>query len=245
MNSYRGILGISLVGLFAVAACDHDAPPDPKPPVSNVFSFKLDSGNEGWEAGFADYPVGEETFFELQSGWQPLPTPLADTNGILLSGNNHSDDLFMFIKRRVEGLSSNARYRLGFEIELATNADTGCAGVGGAPGESVFVKAGATPVEPLPVRASEGGREIYRMNIDPGIQSQGGRDAVVIGNVANTQTDCSDDKYELKRLNNEAVPFTVKTDKDGGLWLLLATDSAFEGTTSVFYTDIRVTANPD
>ena len=53
-----------------------------------LFDFQADS--QGWEVDFADYPVGEEVFYELQSGHSPLPPPLDFGQGSLsVSGNNH------------------------------------------------------------------------------------------------------------------------------------------------------------
>ena len=58
-------------------------------------------------------------------------------------------------------------------IDLATNVPAGLVGIGGSPGESVFVKAGASTVEPL---AEEDGSRYLRMNIDKGNQANGGED---------------------------------------------------------------------
>lgn len=159
--------------------------------TSNVtFDFDFNEGAQGWVAGFADYPVGEEVFYELESDWGQLPAPLDSLNGIYFSGNNHSDDLFMYIKRHLTGLKPNTRYAISFNVEIAINVAMGCVGHGGAPGESVVVKSGASVVEPVGENHDEGGIQYYRMNIDHGDHTLGGDDAVVIGNVANTQTDC-------------------------------------------------------
>jgi len=69
-------------------------------------------------------------------------------------------------------------------VEIATRTPSGCFDIGGAPGESVWIKAGATGVEPLPILI--GGD--LRMNVDVGNQSQGGENAVVLGNVANSRS---------------------------------------------------------
>ncbi|HEX7026456.1 MAG TPA: hypothetical protein VF268_04395, partial [Gammaproteobacteria bacterium] len=182
---------------------------------------------------------GEEDFYQLEAEWRALPAPLDDMNGIYISGNNHSDDLFMFIKRKLEGLEPDTRYSLTFGARFATNADSGCFGIGGAPGEDVTVKAGATDHEPLADGQSQGH---IRMNIDHGAQSNGGSDAIVIGNIANSQDDCVDDRYELKDLDSEGLPFEAFTDSQGALWVLFATDSGFEGTTGIYYTRVEIRA---
>ncbi len=77
----------------------------------------------------------------------------------------------MYYKSRLTGLMPNTLYRAGFVLGLATNAPRGCTGVGGAPGESVYLKAGVSAVEPVAILAGDGH---LRMNIDKGNQSNGG-----------------------------------------------------------------------
>jgi hypothetical protein len=228
-------LKVFILALLLTGCAEDEPAPD-----TATFVYDLDEGAQGWNAGFADYPEGEADEHELESEWRALPAPLASMNGIFISGNNHSDDLFMFIKRRLTGLEPNTRYALSFGVEFATNADSGCFGTGGPPGEGVAVKVGATEDEPKADQESQG--EI-RMNIDHGNQSTSGSDAVVIGNIANTQTDCgTNDRYELKTLDNEDSPFEVFTGEDGSLWALFATDSAFESTTSIYFTRLEIIA---
>ena len=64
------------------------------------------------------------------------------TKGIFLSGNNHSDDLFMFIKRPIDKLMPNTDYNLSFHVTIESNVSQGEFGIGGSPGESVFFKVG-------------------------------------------------------------------------------------------------------
>ena len=205
--------------------------------VVKRYTINFADGLAGWSGGFADYPVGQEEFYELESGWQALPEGLPG-NGLFISGNNHSDDLFMFIKGPIDGLKASTPYSLTFKITLATNAPTGCFGIGGAPGESVFLKAGATRVEPEPVMAETN----YQMNIDKGNQSQGGTDALVLGNIANSNTDCTNPIYQIKVLQTDAASFQVKTDEGGSLWILVGTDSGYEGITSLYYTQLEIVA---
>jgi hypothetical protein len=203
------------------------------------FKFEFSDSDHGWVVGFADYPEGEEDFYELSSERRQLPVPLDSYNGIYVSGNNHSDDLFMYLKKELSGLKPNTRYSLSFVLQIATNAPTGCVGIGGAPGESVTVKAGAVSYEPIANRQSDG---YLRMNVDHGGNSVVGSDAIVVGNLANTQTDCRNRSYELKDFDNELYPFEVYTNPKGSVWAYFATDSGFEGTTSIYYTYLEISA---
>lgn len=204
----------------------------PSPPV---LSYDFSSDTEGWLGDFADYPVGEDSFFELVYRHDSLPSPLDSTDGsLMLSGANRSDDLFMFIKRKVEGLAANTVYELRFQVEVATNAPDGSVGIGGSPANSVYIKAGATPIEPIPIN---NGEDFYRMNIDIGNQSTDGVDMVVIDDFANGADDFI---YQLKTIQNQKS-ITVTTDGEGSCWIILGTDSGFEGTTTIYFNSISVT----
>lgn len=230
-------LSLTLMIVFIVLSVGCKICPDPKEVL--IFQFDLNSNSSNWLAGFSDYPNGADVFYELASGWKQLPAPLESLNGIYVTGNNHSDDLFMFIKHKLSGLKPHTSYSLFFHVQIATNADSGCVGIGGAPGESVYVKTGATSYEPI---ASPDSYDYISMNIDKGNQSVGGSDAIVIGDVANTQTDCLDNLYELKNLDSSGFIFNVFTDQAGSLWALFATDSGFEGITGIYFTHIEIRA---
>ena len=160
--------------------------PAPKHPQVLVLDgpeagFDFDDDAEGWTVGFADLPVRfDRSTFELNYGHRPLPDSLGGS-GIFVQGHNRSADLFMFLKRQVGGLKPSTSYAVSVSIDLATNVPAGLIGIGGAPGESVFVKAGASTIEPT---VEEGDNQHLRMNIDKGNQSQGGESMVVMGNVA-------------------------------------------------------------
>ena len=44
-------------------------------------------------------------------------------------------------------------------------------------------------------------------------------------------------------LNNQPVPFRVASDKEENIWIIIGSDSGFEGTTAVYYNmiDIQLT----
>ena len=200
----------------------------------NFFEFDFSKDAEGWVGDFADYPSGEEAFYELKAEYAALPAPLDGNNGaLMLSGNNHSDDLFMFIKKKLTGLVPNKNYSVTFDIEIASNAANNSGGIGGSPGSSVFIKAGATNIEPKRELAGEG---YYRMNIDKGNQAQSGSEMKVIDDFSNGTDEF---EYQLKSLDDQTT-FQVQADSDGVLWLIVGTDSGFEGKTTIYYSGIKV-----
>ena len=221
-----------LVLLLSLPGCADDD--DATTPRATNFDYTFTGDTEGWMGDFADYPEGEEDFYELSFGHATLPAPLNTAEGALRqSGNNHSDDLFMYAYRPIDGLEPGATYEATFELRIATNVPSGSFGVGGSPGESVYVKAGL--LTRAPARTLDALNE-YRVNFDKGNQSTGGTDMTVLGNFANG-TDESD--YALKTLSN-TEPFPVTADADGKLWLVVGTDSGFESTTTIYYDAISV-----
>ena len=160
-------------------------------------------------------------------------------DGMYLQGHNRSDDLFMYLKTQIGGLRPNTTYTVSVSIDLATNVPSGSFGIGGSPGSSVFVKAGASAVEPT---AAEGDNRHLRMNIDKGNQSQGGEAMVVLGNVAHPEV--QGNEYRIKTLDNSDLPLAVNTDNEGRVWLIVGTDSGFEGLTSLYYSRIDYKLSP-
>lgn len=201
----------------------------------NEFHFDFTSDTEGWQGDFADYPKGEEEFYELEFGYSMLPAIIDDNVGAIReSGNNHSDDLFMFIKRKLTGLSANSIYNITFDIQIATNASDNSYGVGGSPATSVYIKAGATTQEPLTEVDTKG---YYRTAFDKGNQSVDGEDMILIGDFSNGTDENS---YHLKNLTNQNS-FTIESDDNGEFWVIIGTDSGFESTTTIYYNSISIT----
>ncbi len=239
MHTDRAVPLIALLALGLLVSCSED-PIDPSEPLTARVDFS--TGQHGWTAGFSDYPAADEAIYHLQSDYRTLPAPL-DTSqrALFISGVNRSDDLFMYWKGQIVGLPPGTRYRASFEVEFATNAQSGCFGVGGSPGESVWIKAGATDIEPESVLVDG----FYLMNIDKGNQSTSGENAVVLGDVASSQP-CGPEaeaQWELKQLfGTETVEVT--SDSDGRVWLLVGSDSGFESLTSLYYTRVLATFEP-
>lgn len=205
-----------------------------------VFSYTFDFSIEkfDWAADFADYPENSSATFELQSSYGLLPETISKTRkGLMVSGNNHSSDLFMFIKKKITGLSPGTTYNVLFNVRFASNAPTGIVGAGGSPGEGVTVKVGASVTEPDKVVTLG----VYRMNIDKGNQAIGGKDMFSIGNVGVAAT--TTQFTEVYRNNNLKGPFKVTTDNQGEVWVIVGTDSGFAGITTLYYTNIDIVFN--
>jgi hypothetical protein len=203
-----------------------------------IFTDDFTAGTDGWIGDFADYPTDstQTPQYQLEFIHTVLPDPLNTSDGALKqSGINRSDDLFMFIKKKITGLEPGRNYTVDLKVDFASNAADNMVGVGGAPGEGVTIKAGAVSIEPIKIANTI--ENYYRMNIDKSNQSQSGMDMKVIGNFANG-TDLN--VYKIKQLNTSA-PLDVRASQQGEIWLVIGTDSGFEGKTTIFYNSIQVT----
>jgi len=247
-------IGAASVALALLAACDGGGVPAPGPtftttpsptptpaPVTVQSSFA--AGFDGWQPGYADYSPGQEAIIGFDFGHELLPPPLDASAGVFLASDNRSDDVFMYLWRPVTGLAPNTRYRVEATVAFATNAPPGCVGIGGAPGESVFVKAGAAPREPA--TGLSGGRIVA--NFDYGNQAQGGADAVAIGDFAQPVPgdDCGAPSYQHKQLTTGGNGPLVTSDAAGRLWLVVGTDSGYEGHTRIYWLEVAATLTPE
>lgn len=217
-------------------ACEKD---QPKPDTDFELESNFSIDEDGWTGDFADYPAGSEDFYELDYKRTALPQPLDQSqNALFLNGSNRSDDLFMFLKKQVTGLTPNQTFDVTFELEIASREATNAIGIGGAPAESVFLKVGVTQVEPQKVKDAN---DFYLLNVDKGIQSNSGVDAQVIGHIG---VDDTTTQFTLIERTNEGTPFRFTTDNSGTAWLLIGTDSGYEGITSLYYNKIKVEFTP-
>lgn len=199
-----------------------------QPPTERIYRFDFADGSRGWQGDFADYPAGEEEFYQLTWGFARLPDYLAANRfAMTLRGHNYSDDLSMFLRRKISGLAPDTAYTVQFRVTIASNAPEGAIGIGGPPGEGVVLKAGAMLERPFADPLTR------TLNVDKGIQSNDGTDAIVLGHIG-VDTPISRPAYRLKTLENSEKAFTLRTDETGEAWLLIATDSGFEGATRIY-----------
>jgi hypothetical protein len=221
-------------------ACDW-AEDDTTPRIIE-YSYNFNENMEGWVGGFADLPEEGQDIYDLEVSHSPLPEEIDSNSGsIKVQGNNRSDDLFMFLKKQVTGLSPSTTYQITFDLEIASQYPASAPGAGGSPGSSVYLKAGATPNEPLPVAEDNAGVTYLRMNIEKGNQSQEGTDMINLGHIG---IEGDEYRYELIRRGTGDQPFSATTDADGTLWLIIGTDSGFEGLSVLYYNSIHVRLAP-
>ncbi|MEX0720307.1 MAG: hypothetical protein WD059_06545 [Balneolaceae bacterium] len=228
-------------------SCDTTGTDDPD--VVGEYEFDFRESDHDWEPFFTDYNVGRGDDMELTADYRTLPEPLdAEGSGHFLSAVNHSDDVKMLLRKEVEGLEPNTNYHVQFSVQFATNVPSGCAGIGGAPGESVMIIADASEIMPEPFIEEEN-EDYYRLNVQHRGGPQSWYQNAIMGDIANSQ-ECEDDpEYEFKELNSEEDHDQVTTDEEGRVWLLIGTRSGFEGQTDLYFTyfsaDFRELESPE
>ena len=199
---------------------------------SSVYDFSTDT--YGWSGDFADYKAKDSVKSELRFGFSNRPTNISsfdDQKSILLSGNNQGENLFMFLKKKVDGLIPNKEYTVVFEVEFGTNVALLSSE------DSIYLKVGASQKEPKKTIQSD----YYRINIDKGTTvDESGRDMAVIGSVG-TSVEYANDYTLVKKSNFSSAKklIAVRANDEGEVWLVVGTDSAYRGETSIYYTSIN------
>lgn len=200
------------------------------------YEFDFDNlGQENWNSLFSDYPVGSESSYELEFQYTNLPEPLdQNIKALKISGNNHSDDLFSAIYRKFNELKPNTTYSVTFDIVMASNAPSNTPGVGGSPDLSL----GAGGINYIPENTIDN-LNYYRPNFESNIQSGLSNEVFkILGNIG--VSDIIPTPFILINRNNLADPIKINSNSNGELWLMIATDSGFEATTTLYYKSIII-----
>lgn len=237
MNMCCRSLLVSIAG-FLLLGCSLS---DDAPKISvYAASFDFNVSAEGWMADFADFPAveGDSIPYEFSFSHTNLPPYLGAQKGLMLSCSNYSDDLFMFMKKKITGLIPNTVYSIVFEIELATNARTNSTEPSAPASGSVFLKAGASAVEP----ASKVESNEYVLNIDKGAPNQNGAHAIFLGDVA-TPPSYNGNEYVIMTRSNDLTSgpeFIARSNDAGEIWIFVGTDSLFEDPMTVYFTKVSL-----
>ena len=204
--------------------------------ITRRFDFR--NGAQEWLPEFVGYTQFNQDIYELLAEVRPLPLELGvNGTGFFLQGHNRCDCLVMSLKRRLgvnDGIVAGQRYRVGITVRLASNAQSGCVGIGGAPGESVKLLFGGAQIEPV---TFSGPYDTRRMNVESTV-------ATGAGDIANGRPcNLSSTPYvSIERTQQHTREVTA--DNAGNLWLFVGTGSGFEGLTGLYYQRIDVVLTP-
>jgi hypothetical protein len=212
-----------IVFLLSLCACSDDGE------GIDIFSinYNFQSGAEGWLADFTDYPVNENPEADTIYHWKAeLINSPSGTNGAvayMLSCDNINGDIFMFLKKKIGGLKPNTNYNVVYEIALSSTAQIG---------QGIILKAGASDMEPKKVIENN----YYVLNIDKGSSTLSGENAISFGDIGGSSSYSS----IIKGNAGAYEPFRTRTNSKGELWLILGTESLYQGITSVYFTNINL-----
>jgi len=231
------LIYVSLTGLI-LTGCNGTESNEPL-----TFSYGFDTNTQDWQGGFSDLPVNyEEQGYDVIFQYTEIPVEGEEGGGIFLKGNNHSDDLFLYTTKsfsKQDGLKPSTEYNVNLSFALATNVPPGMMGIGGSPGESVSIKAGAVKFKPESIEENIGIEVYLRMNIDKGNQFNSGVDMIILGDAAKGEGPGQDDEsYQYKNFNYD---FKVDTNDAGELWIIIGADSGFEGISELYFDNISLT----
>ncbi|RYC72179.1 hypothetical protein EQG79_02845 [Spirosoma sordidisoli] len=227
---------LALVSCLTMSCQDNNSTINPAPTTGVLINDAFATSQNGWDGDVSDYAVEQQSLIEFSFSHAGLPAPLDQSQKALrVFGRNRSDDIFMFVRKQLTGLRPNTDYKLQFDVELASRYPANSIGIGGSPGSSVFLKAGASATKPEKVLDGT----FYKLSVDKGSQSDAGPAAVLIGNVANGK---DVEEYTLIQRTNKEQPLTARTNDKGELWVFVGSDSGFEGDQALYYSKIKVTA---
>lgn len=231
----RFFQGFCIVGAFMLmASCGAE-----QEVKVHTFSYLFADSASGWTADFADYPL-DSTGSYLHFKYDSLPYIInrdSAINSLKLSGTNIDNGLFMFVKRQISGLRPNTNYEIFMSVRLASKEPISNNGLEDTSGELVYVKVGASTIEPKVELESQG--EYYRLNFDKGAGAEGGASVLIVGNIGVSTTTT---KYALIT-RNSSESFQATSDSNGKMWLIVGTDSQYAGRTVVYYTQINAYLN--
>ncbi len=233
-------LFLMLAVVLPFTSCNDDETILPKTVVFETDFNKVANVNppDGWSAVFAEYPDGENEFYELNSGIKNLPEPLDQAKkAFMLSGNNHSDALQMWLVKQLSGLAPESKYSIETEVELASKYPDGSVGIGGSPGNSVhLVSKFATQGYTLEKGKTEG--ENIKLVLK---KVEAVPESVMEIDLGDVSINSDQYVYKLITRKKSSDANIVITDKDGKLWTVVGTWSGFEGISSLYYTRIKFT----
>lgn len=246
----RFTLAALVVLVVAIISCDDGAGPttteEPARGDPIRLRFDFEDGSDGWASDVSDFSDATRPE-DIVSETGVVPPGIDEESGWFhLAASNRSDDMFLYMSRLIgeqADLVPSAVYTVEFTISAASNAPSNCAGIGGAPRESVWLKVGASTSQPVPIQ--EDGDT--HLSVDKGNQSQGGKAAEVAGVIANgipcEEALESDQPYAVVTWE-EKLDDPVTTNAEGEMWLFVGIDSGFEGRSSLYYDSVEVVLTP-
>ena len=202
-----------------------------------TYNFDFEESEEDFEAIFSDYHDDGNNYesYEMKSDYTTIPVKDISSKGLYIASHNRSDDIFMGYIKEITGLSKDQSYTFDISFKLATNIEAGGFGIGGSPGAAVYIKAGVVSEKPEMEKDDVG---VLRFtNIDTGSQASGGEDLLHLGNIEKPEENWVEG-YMFKSFSTSV---TATTNSNGSVYLIIGSDSGFEGFTEYYIDDVSIT----
>jgi hypothetical protein len=188
-------------------------------------TFELDT--DGWIGDVADYKEGQLSDLNFKAIQAPLPeesTTNHFSSGLYLSANNLNDSIFIYIKKKITDLDTSKRYKVAYEIQLATHLVDTLA----SSGRISYIKAGATSDEPVSILKNQ-----WQVpSVLHGTANSGGKEMLLLGNLGNGLDSTA---YKNIIRTNPNVAIEVKPSPEGVIWLCVGISSRYKGNIPLYF----------
>ena len=188
-------------------------------------AFDFESGDQQWNGGVSDFPVEFVDSLSVRMTTDEVANSLFldGGSGLNISGENPHGDLFYYFYRKVAGLTPNKLYQLDFEFlvyaQLLEAPET-------LSSDELYLKIGAVNWQPeLEEVEWHNSLEYQTLNLDKGeVNSDGGKDMINVGSIKSF----TDEVPEIISGNTFDDNFTVESDANGNIWILVGVDSGIK-----------------
>jgi hypothetical protein len=217
-------------------------------PIYQEYIRRKENGTMGPRAPLENPPGSyseDISHWLMNSGIYPMPDGIKGM-GFLLQGNNHSDDMDMYLVKEFskgEGIEPVQDYKLYVTVDLAGDAPIGAFGAGGAP--ELTILAIVTDVNPLNfVVDSQKDVRHPDLQIIPELQTTVvGTNGVCYAELVGDQAPrCPTEgriHFAVKK-GKESSPIRIQSGKDAKFWLMVGDHSGFESFSAIYYMKIKV-----
>lgn len=197
--------------------------PDPLP--IRFIESTFETGTEEWTGDFAFAKTGTESTVKFGLKQEVLPSVLKSTlHGLKLEGENQSDSLFLFIKKKVSNLDPSKTYKVAYQIDMASSFPDTI----GSSGRIIYLKAGASTTEPSKLP----GTAIFTSTIDNGTLAKSGKEMLLLGNIGNG---LDSTYYRSISRNNANLAVQVKPSAAGEIWLCIGVNTRYKGNINLYF----------
>ena len=238
----KWILWGSFMAMAGITSCNKE---NEKLNAITIVESQFETTVESWSGDFAQYSDALFTgskkdsltraYLQIAMDRARLPVALDSTKyGLRSQSYNRKDSLFTFFKKKVTGFIPGRDYNVVFDIDLGTSYFEKSVDSLGSPAAAVYVKAGASPNEPVKTLVNGN----YKFNLDKGKLSQDGTEMVVLGNVSNGT---ESQRYVRVRRSNGNKAVKVRPNANGEIWLCVGTESNYKGVSILYFDKIKTT----